>query len=351
MRTPNSIILVLCVFVFNLFSITAFAEELEENQAQNKGIGIYLDQDFLVPFSNEDRDYTMGLAVEFFWQKESGIYPLDGLVRTAGEWLGIYDTDEIDYSFMLGTLAYTPDDLSDPQPIYNDRPYASLIYFSNKRVRSDEKKALAAEILLGIIGSRIPGEAQTAFHRWYRDYNDLKETDDPVDPKGWRHQISDGGELTFRLRLTKSEIIEVLSYPGSFDIASTVGLSLGFQTNANVGIAMRLGKLRSPIWSMPYDPVNRGNFVPSKAKHEWYLWSAFNARLVGYDALLQGQFNKSEVTFSYNELEPVVYDGGLGLTMGFLSSQITFSVNAKTPDLKIFSRNQVWGGVNYIHYF
>lgn len=351
MRTSYSRMLIFGVFILNLFHFAALAEEPENKKEQNRGIGLYLDQDFFVPFANEDRDYTIGIAVEFFWQKEKGLYPLDGLVRTAGEWLGIKDSDNIEYSFMLGTLAYTPDDLSDPRPIYNDRPYSSLIYLSNKRVRANEKKALAAEILLGIMGSRIPGEAQTAFHRWYRDYKNLKDTDDPVDPKGWRHQISDGGELTLRLRLTKSELIEQLSYPGSFDIASTIGLSLGFQTNANVGIAMRLGKLRSPIWSMPYDPVNRGNFVPSKAKHEWYFWSALNARLVGYDSLLQGQFKTSDVTFSYDELEPVVYDGGVGLTLGFLSSQLTFSANVKTSDLKFISRHQIWGGVNYLYYF
>lgn len=351
MRTSCSRTLVFFVLILNLFGIAAFAEELENKKEQSKGVGIYLDQDFLVPFTNEDRDYTMGLAVEFFGQRESGLYPLDGLVRTAAGWLGIRDSDNIDYSFMLGTLAYTPDDLSDPQPIYNDRPYASLIYLSNKRVRSNEKKALAAEILLGILGSRIPGDAQTAFHRRYRYFNDLEETDDPVDPKGWSHQISDGGEFTFRLRLTKSEIIEELSYPGRFDIASTIGVSLGFQTNASVGVAMRWGKLRSPIWSMPYDPVNRGSFIPSKARSEWYLWSAFNARIVGYDALLQGQFKESEVTFSYSELEPVVYDGGVGLTLGYLSSQLTFSANAKTSDLKMFSRSQVWGGVNYVYYY
>jgi len=269
MRTSYLKSFVFYVLIFNLLHHTAFAEEVENKTEQKRGIGVYLDQDFLVPFTNEDRDYTMGIAAEFFWQKEYGIYPLDGLVKTAGEWLGIKDTDNIDYSFMLGTLAYTPDDLSDSQPIYNDRPYASLIYLSNKRVRANESKALAAEILLGVIGSRLPGEAQTAFHRWYRDYHNLESTDDPVDPKGWRHQISDGGELTLRLRLTKSELIEELIYPGSFDIATTIGLSLGFQTNANVGLTMRLGKLRSPIWSTPYDPANRGNFGPSNAKHEW----------------------------------------------------------------------------------
>ena len=336
--------------IYLLFMLTVHADELTPKK--NSGIGIYIDQDMLVPFSNEDRDYTMGLAVEFFWAKADGFYPLDGAVKKAGEWLGIKEPDNnLAYSFMIGVLAYTPDDLANSQPIYDDRPYSSLIYLSNKRVHTDGKNALAAEVLLGIIGSKLPGEAQAEFHSIYRDLADLQATDDPVEPKGWRNQISDGGELTLRLRLTNSRLQEKLSIPKRFDVTTTMGLSLGFQTNINLGFALRGGKLRSPFWSLPYDPVNRGNFVPAKSEDEWYLWSAFNARLIGYDALLQGQFRNSDVTFSYDEIEHIVYDAGIGLTLGFDKSQLTISANMKSADLKLTSRRQIWGGINYIHYF
>lgn len=348
MHHSNSKAFILCVLFLNVFNTVLYAEPLEKNS----GVGIYIDQDMFVPFSNEDRDYTMGFAVEFFWAKDEGLYPLDGLVKTAGEWLGIKKSDnKIVYSFMLGTLAYTPDDLANTQPIYDDRPYSSLIYLSNKRVSTDDKNALAAEVLLGIIGSKLPGEVQAGLHSIYRDVADLSPTEDPVDPKGWPHQISNGGELTMRLRLTNSRLQSKLSYPGRFDLATIMGLSLGFQTNAHVGVAIRAGKLRSPYWSLPYDPVNRGNFIPSNASDEWYFWSAFNARLIGYDALLQGQFRHSDVTFAYNEIEHVVYDGGIGLTLGFEKSQLTLSANTKSADLKLTSRRQVWGSINYLYYF
>ena len=348
MHLSNSKAFILCVLFLNVFNTVLNAEPLEKNS----GVGIYIDQDLFIPFSNEDRDYTMGFAVEFFWAKDEGLYPLDGLVKTAGEWLGIKKSDnKIVYSFMLGALAYTPDDLANTQPIYDDRPYSSLIYLSNKRVSTDDKNALAAEVLLGIIGSKLPGEVQAGLHSIYRDVADLGPTEDPVDPKGWPHQISNGGELTMRLRLTNSRLQSKLSYPGRFDLATIMGLSLGFQTNANVGVAIRAGKLRSPYWSLPYDPVNRGNFIPSNASDEWYFWSAFNARLIGYDALLQGQFRHSDVTFAYNEIEHVVYDGGIGLTLGFEKSQLTLSANTKSPDLKLTSRRQVWGSINYLYYF
>lgn len=299
------IILTYCFLI--IFSTTTHAED------QYSGIGIYIDQDLLVPFTNEDRDYTMGVAFEFFWSKDKGLYPLDNLVRQTGKLLGMKDSENNTvYSFMLGTLAYTPDDLSATQPIYNDRPYSSLIYFSNKRVRADDKNALAAEVLLGIIGTNLSREVQSGFHSLYRDIADSTE---PVEPRGWSHQISDGGELTMRLRLSNSRL--QFSEPGLWDLASTVGFSLGFQTNINASLAFRLGDIKSQFWSIPFDPVSRGNFLPSAPKKEWYIWSAIRGHLIGYDALLQGQFRHSDVVFTSDEIEHFVYDGAIGLTFGF----------------------------------
>jgi len=338
----NRIILVFCLSFF----YPPLSHAKETNPVQNNGIGIYIDQDLFVPFTNEDRDYTMGFAIEFFWQKDKGLYPFDNLVRQAGELMGLSDSDNIVYSFMLGTLAYTPDDLSNPQPIYNDRPYSSLIYLSNKRVRADDKNAIAAEVLFGVLGTNFSRNAQSGFHSQYRQ---IAGTTSPVEPRGWGNQISNGGELTMRLRFSNSRL--QFSKAALWDIASTVGLSLGFQTNASVALAIRFGNIKSKFWSLPYDPVSRGNFLPGRPGSEWYFWSAFRTHLIGYDALLQGQFKSSEVKYISAEIEPFVYDGAFGLTMGYKKSQLTFAANVKSSDLKHISRQQVWGSINYLYYF
>lgn len=334
-------IFISCFLIFALFNFKTYAAN------QDSGIGIYIDQDLFVPFTNEDRDYTMGVAVEFFWAKDEGLYPFDNLVRQTAELLGMKGKEnDIVYSFMLGTLAYTPDDLSNPLPIYTDRPYSSLIYLSNKRVRADNKMAIAAEVLLGIIGTNFSRDAQSAFHSLYRD---IAGTTEPVEPRGWAHQISNGGELTMRLRLSNSRL--QFFEAGVWDLATTVGLSLGFQTNISTSLAFRLGDIKSQFWSIPFDPVSRGSFLPDSAKNEWYFWTALRAHLVGYDALLQGQFKRSDVVFSSDEIEHFVYDGAVGFTLGFDKSQLTLSANFKSPDLKLTSRKQVWGSINYLYYF
>ena len=343
MQPKHILLFASCFYVLVSFGSSAYAAE------QDRGVGIYIDQDLFVPAFNEDRDYTMGVAFEFFWAKEEGLYPFDGTVRNVAEWLGIKDTDKnLVYSFMLGSIAYTPDDLSDFNPIYNDRPYASLIYLSNKRVRANDRRAMAAEVLVGILGTRVADAVQSEIHKQYRS---ATGKDTPVDPKGWQHQISNGGELTFRIRLTDSLLHPKLSSEGNWDVVTTWGASLGYQTNVQAGFAIRAGNIKSPFWSLPFDPVNRGNFIPSSANNEWYFWAAARAHLVAYDALLQGQFRHSDVSYTSDQIERFIYNGAIGLTLGYHGSQLTLAANVKSPEFKLLDRHQIWGSIDYVYHF
>lgn len=314
----------------------------------NRGVGFYFDQDLLLPYVNEDRDYTMGLAMEFFWAKEDGIYPLDGLVGEIGHWMGLGRRDDnVVTSFILGSVNFTPDDLSNPQPILTERPYASLLYLGNKRVRAGKTGAVAAEALIGILGSDVAAKTQNTLHGWYRS---LANSSEPVDPQGWDNQISDGGELTTRLRFSNSRLRAESS--GRWDIATTWAVSLGYQTNVSLGVSARLGQLGSSFWSIPFDPVNRGSFLPSLSSDEWYFWTAYRIRLVAYDALLQGQFRESRVKFSSSEIEQIVHEGAVGATISLGKTQFTFAMNAKSAELEQAPRRRhFWGSFNIIHHF
>lgn len=326
----------------------SFAATSQPRVQHDRGVALYIDQDLFVPFTNEDRDYTMGLAMEFFWEKKYGIYPLDGLTGRIGRWIGLGKRDDnVITSFIIGTVNYTPNDLSIAEPIYTDRPYASLLYLGNKRVRASKNSAVAAEALIGVIGTRVAREVQQDVHKWWRDVTDSTT---PVDPKGWDNQISDGGELTMRLRFSNSRL--QYEAPGYMDIATTWSVSLGYQTNISVGISGRLGKIASSFWSIPFDPVNRGNFLPSIAADELYVWSAYRLRAIGYDAMLQGQFRDSVVTVDYADIEKIIHEGGVGITYGYGPAQITFAVNAKSAELKNAQRRQhIWGSLNFIYQF
>ena len=331
-----------------LLAQTAVADScLSQADQSDIGVGIYFDQDMFVPGANDDRDYTMGIGVEVF-QDQGPLYLLGGLLPRLDQVIGLDQRcGRVYRSFMLGAVIYTPDDIGNPEPIFDDRPYGSLLYLANKRVIADDRHALGMEIMVGALGLNIADEVQTTLHQWYRDVSGKSE---PVDPEGWRYQISDGGEPTVRLRLADSRRF---AYGRNWDLAHTWDLSLGFQTNASIGLGGRFGELDSPFWSIPYDPINRGNFVPVTRGEELYVWAAGRLRGVAYDALLQGQFRDSTVTVDYDDMRRLVWEAGVGVTGGWSDFQFTFSINAKAGDTRLDDApdEHFWGGLYLIRRF
>ena len=305
------------------------------------GWSVYFDQDMFVPGVNKDRDYTMGIGVEFF-QDQGPLYLLGGLLRRVEPLVG-FDRrcGRVYRSFLLGSVNFTPEDIGDPAPIFDDRPYASLLYLANKKVLADEERALGVELMVGVIGLNLADEVQTTLHGWTRD---LTGDSVPEDPRGWRHQISDGGEPTLRLRLTESRR---LAHASVWDLAGAWEANLGFQTDLSVGLSGRLGRLNSPFWSIPYDPINRGNFVPALGGDELYLWAAGRLRGVLYNALLQGQFRDSRVTVDSSDVRRLLWEAGIGVTKGWQGLQLTFSVNARGSDTQLREApdEHLWGGL------
>ncbi len=309
--------------------------------AARQGIGIYFDQDMFIPLVNEDRDYTMGLGVEFF-EEDAGFYPFEHVLEEVGKLIGISpDSPRMRRSYLLGSVNFTPDDLSASAPLPNDRPYASVLFLANKRVFGDRYRVIGVEAQLGLLGTYVAREVQRKLHRAWRE---ATGSESPVRPRGWGNQISAGGEPTLRLRVARSDLLT--ESPGSWDLAGSADLSLGYQTNASLGLAARAGAIGSPFWSLPYDPINRGNFVPAFGDDELYIWVAGRVRAVGYDALLQGQFRDSRLSYANGDLNRLVADAGAGATAAWQGLQLTLSANMKTSELNRggADRTHWWGG-------
>jgi hypothetical protein len=318
-------------------SLTTVAEEVR------RGFSLYVDQDLLMPLTNEDRDYTMGFGFEVY-QDQGPLYLFGGVIDAVGEALGFTQTAGRFYqSWLFGSQTFTPDDIANPAPIFDDRPYASLVFLSNKQVVADHRQVLGTELTVGAIGLGLSEQVQKALHGWVRDWRD---NDHPRDPQGWRYQISDGGEPTLRLRLAGSRRL----FGGQqWDVAGGWEANLGFQANASIGTSLRLGDIASPFWNLPYDPINRGAFVPWLRSDEWFVWGAGRLRAVAYDALLQGQFRDSEVTVAADDMRRVVWEAGVGLTKAWPGLQVTFAVNAKAGDTTLTRApdEHFWGGIYF----
>jgi len=327
---------------------TAHACKKTPGDTRQHGVGIYIDQDMFLPGVNKDRDYTMGFAAEWYDNnhQQMGYVLLKSkriLDRIFGVWRG-KDTG-CSNSYMVGSVNYTPDDLSVSGLIKTDRPYSSLIYLSNKQVaiRDHERIAIGTELQVGLLGTSIAEQAQSSLHRLTRNLND---SDEPVDPKGWDNQISDGGEPTFRYRVAVSALLGPESKDRSWDVSTTLDASMGYQTNASVSLAFRAGDIHSNFWTLPFDPISRGTFIPASSGDELYGWGVIRGRLVAYDAHLQGQFRDSRLTYDGSEIERFVLELGAGVTASYGPVQLTLSVNGKTPELDIPGRSpHIWGGL------
>jgi len=323
----------------------------KKSEPENKhGFSLYVDQDFFIPARNEDRDYTMGFALELFWENiPDEIDYLDDAITWLDEnatgGLLVKSISPTMRSVVLGSVNYTPDDLAASAPLPDDRPYASLLFVSGKQVFESSNKdwVIGSELQVGLLGLGIARSLQTKMHGYTRSVTD---EDTPVDPKGWSHQISDGGELTLKYRQSFGH---KLVYKNAFDIAWMADASVGYQTNASLGVQLRLGCRDSKFWTLPYDPVNRGNFVPSTVGEELYVWAVFRGRGVVYDALLQGQFRDSDLTFSSGEIKRFVQEGGLGITKAWDPVQVTLALNYKSAELEgQAARSHYWGGAYFM---
>ena len=123
-------------------------------------------------------------------------------------------------------------------------------------------------------------------------------------PKGWDNQISSGGETT-----------------------------------AKYGVS------RQKTYFQRYGP--RG------LRGEFYLWIGASLKYRLYNAILQGQFRDSEVTFKRSELEPGIAEVWVGVTREFNNGVSTsVFVRGRTKEISgPKGRVPVWGGVIFSRAF
>ena len=153
----------LILFAVILLELSPATRAAEDTFA---GWAVYLDQDFFIPGKNEDRDYTMGFCVEWFWEAEpktAGF--LDNALSFINDQVGTTNrSSKFQKSLLFGSITFTPEDIGDSKPIFNDRPYASIWYLSSKRIAIKEGDDLdpksrdtvsGSEFLFGVLGTNL----------------------------------------------------------------------------------------------------------------------------------------------------------------------------------------------------
>lgn len=278
---------------------------------------IQIDDDFLA-LMQHDRDYTAGL----YWTFEDeapvpralplsrSLDRIDALTGFAGAGAGAASETR---AFEVGLRLFTPRVLEAEGAMPGDRPYASLAYVTSSRltVEANGNTAFQSSLTLGLLGLPIVGALHRDLHRLIGS---------PL-PNGYAHQISDGGEPTFRYAVSRHHRLAGGTLgERPYSVRYGVGASLGFISEVSAELIFRSGPLRTPWWGTPPmaadyagQPAMARRPEPGLASSPGLIVEAgIASRLRLYNAFVQGQFRDSDVTFSSGELKHGLFEGWVG---------------------------------------
>lgn len=320
----------------------ASAGAAAHQEPHDSGWAFYVDNDALAS-NRSDRDYTGGFSLTLAGRRaRDAWWSVDPLRRGADRLLGVEEAPITRHSAEVGITIFTPGSLSDVAKQAGDRPYASLIYLASTGVNVHPGRDVSyiSTFTLGVLGAPIVGNAQSALHR-------AIGSEEPV---GWDKQVSDGGELTARYSIARVN----RAWAGERGEATTTWYaSAGYLTELTYGVAARFGEFRTPWWSYnPQITQYAEKSVPVVASEgggaERYFWGGFAVKARAYNAFLQGQFRESDVTFSRDELRPVILEGWLGYTLATSRGwRVSYVLRVQSPEVRDgpADRAQTWGGV------
>lgn len=222
------------------------------------------DNDYLI-FKGDgtDRYYTNGVRVEYFFRPKKRNFLQHVLLQVAD--------DDNRYGWGLAQHMFTPSriDIAEVQP--DDRPYAGALFaiHSLRSMDCTKRMTVATEMNIGVTGPlSMADQAQTWVH------GAIGYTI----PEGWGNQVPNDLILNYNLEVER----EVVNVPGKLIVSGIMDAFVGTLYDAmGAGFSLRMGRVRSP-YDAPSEASNGG------IKHQLYLLMRPTARVIYYNALLQG---------------------------------------------------------------
>ena len=197
-------------------------------------------------------------------------------------------------SFSVGQNIFTPDEITNPGLIQDDRPYAGWLYAGfgfvteTDRNRKRDKGQIFEnlELDLGIVGpSSFADEVQTEWHALINTRT----------PRGWDNQLKDeiGVLLTYERKWLSPE------YPFgifSYDVAPSWGAAVGnVYTYGATGVTLRFGQDLPNDYGPPRirPALQGGGFFEPNDGFGWYIFAGVEGRAVADGILYEGTFNRA----------------------------------------------------------
>ena len=333
----------------SLITSTVVANDANADfESEVSGVRLQIDND-LFAGGQRDRDYTGGFALTLSGtDARDGFLSLDPLLSKLDELTPGVDAARTRHARQVGMVVFTPRDVLSTEAIQNDRPYASMLFTTNARVRVDsERTAWSSSLTFGALGLAATETIHDAVHALVGSEN----------PKGYDHQVSSGGEPTARYTLARHYLL-VADPSGMIDVKATVQGSVGYLTETSAAVTMRFGRFDTPWWGFApelTDYIAAPVPVDSRsARAEMYMYAGVRVKARAYNAFLQGQFRQSDVRYSFDEVEPVLAEAWIGfVTQLFGQTQVSYTLNYQTAEIRKgpAARDYFWGAVQLSHAF
>jgi lipid A 3-O-deacylase len=186
-------------------------------------------------------------------------------------------------SISIGQNIYTPEDITDPQLITEDRPYAGWLYLGFGLVANQGSKRYdKLELDIGVVGPlSFAEEVQKTWHSLLG----LRK------PEGWDNQLENEPGIDLFYEQARRLKKNMLSYGLEYDVIHHFGGSLGnVFTYASAGLTLRIGPDLDEDFGPPriQPSLPGGGFFRSKKGFNWYVFSGIEGRAVLYNIFLDG---------------------------------------------------------------
>jgi len=230
--------------------------------------------------SGLDRHYTNGLMLTAF--SPEGDIP--ELLKPMDSWgPGVSDKSASRWSFGLGQMIFTPEDITVKERQDFTRPYAGWLYGSLGLVNKNNDHLNSFEANLGVVGpASMAEDVQTMWH----------ELIGSPRPKGWHNQLRNepGVALSYEYKRRNIEMAkDVLGF--DIDLSPHAGASIGnVYTFAAAGGTLRFGKDLPDDYGPPrIRPTLGGSgfLTPNRASN-LYLFAGIEGRAVARNIFLDG---------------------------------------------------------------
>ncbi|MBK1873365.1 lipid A deacylase LpxR family protein [Marinobacter sp. 1-3A] len=314
-------------------------------QSADSVLAVSSDNDLFAP-TQTDRDYTAGLAVTYSSNSRDFLNNPAARVSQSLDKLVLPHSDaQVEkpesQALEFGAYGFTPEEIKASAVDRNDRPYSSLVYLSS----SQSYRAAAGNagwttsLTVGMLGLDVFKSAQNAVHKVVGSDR----------ANGWEHQISNGGEPTFRYSAAYHQYLDA-SVPDR-QLKVTYFGSVGYLTEFGAALVFRSGLISSPDNRFNPELMAYGERAPGVAAHggrENYFWGGLSVKARAYNAFLQGQFRDSEHELSASDLNVLLAEVWAGYTHSFVAGiELSYVLRVQSSEIKqgTGDRTLAWGGL------